>query len=199
VSSYDPEISSNRDLPDYELADVQVVTGRAQVGAMFHPLRGLLLNLLLERAATVAEMATATGRPPSTVAYHVGVLVDAGLFKVVSTRKVRGVVERSYGRTARIFYVGQTDPGVSIPTSNPLQDAAVEVAQALAEDRVRSLHRHATIPDHRAGEFWGAVMELASDFSATTRQGETSYAFVAALYPADYPALPPRANRAKKR
>jgi hypothetical protein len=191
-------MSSNRALPDYELDDIHVVTGRTQVRAMFHPLRGLLLDLLLERAATVAEMATAAGRPPSTVAYHVGVLVDAGLFKVVSTRKVRGVVERSYGRAARIFYVGRVDPGVAMPTSNPLQRAAVEATPALAEDRVRSLHRHARIPHDRAGEFWEAVMELAHDFSASPRQGDTSYAFIAALYPADYPTLPERATTAEE-
>jgi DNA-binding transcriptional ArsR family regulator len=185
-------MSSNRALPDYELDDVHVVTGRAQVRAMFHPLRGLLLDLLLERAATVAEMAAATSRPPSTVAYHVGVLVDAGLLRVVSTRKVRGVVERSYGRTARVFYVGRTEPGVTVPASNPLRAAAAEAAPAAAEDRVRSLHRHARIPDDRVREFWAAVMELAQDFSASARGGDTTYAFVAALYPADYPALPER-------
>lgn len=161
---------------------------------MFHPLRGLLLDLLLERGATVAEMATAADRPPSTVAYHVGVLVDAGLLKVVSTRKVRGVIERTYGRTARIFYVGQTDPGVTATSPNPLQVAAVEAEASLAEDRVRSVHRHARIPDERAGEFWEAVMQLARDFSGSTRTGDASYAFVAALYPADYPTLPDRAT-----
>lgn len=187
-------MSSNRELPDYELDDVHVVTGRAEIRAMFHPLRGLLLELLLERAATVAEMALATERPPSTIAYHVGVLVDAGLFKVVGTRKVRGVIERSYGRTARIFYVGQTEPGAEVPATNPLQDAAIEAASAVAEDRVRSLHRHARIPHERAGEFWKAVMDLAHDFSASARTGASTYAFVAALYPADFPTLPERAN-----
>lgn len=184
---------SNRELPDYELDDFRVVTGRAQVRAMFHPLRGLLLDLLLERAATVAEMAVAAGRPPSTVAYHVRVLVEAGLFRVVSTRQVRGVVERTYGRTARVFYVGQTEPGIAVPVSNPLQEAAVEAAPATARDQVRSLHRHARIPHERAGEFWEAVMHLAQDFSGTARSGTDSYAFVAALYPADYPTLPDRA------
>jgi DNA-binding transcriptional ArsR family regulator len=186
-------MSSNRQAPDYELLDVEVVTGRAQVRAMFHPLRGLLLDLLLERAATVADMAVAIGRPPSTVAYHVGVLVDAGLFKVVSIRKVRGVIERTYGRTARIFYVGRTDPGVAVPTSNPLHNAALEAAPAVDHDQLRALHRHARISDDRVGEFWEAVMDLAQDFSATTRTGADSYAFVAALYPADHPTLPERA------
>ena len=57
---------------------------------------------------------------------------------------------------------------------------------------MRSLHRHARIPQDRVGEFWEAVMELAHDFSASARHGDGSYAFVAALYPADYPTLPER-------
>jgi hypothetical protein len=58
------------------------------------------LDLVLERAATINELATAVDQPPSTVAYHVGVLVKTGLFKIVRTRKVRAIDERFYGRTA---------------------------------------------------------------------------------------------------
>ena len=157
-----------------------------------------MLDLLLERGATVAEMAVAAGRPPSTVAYHVGVLVDAGLLKVVSTRKVRGVVERTYGRSARIFYVGHTEQGVDVPATNPLHDAAIETALARERDQVRSLHRHARIPHDRAGEFWNAVMALAHDFSGSPRTGSDTYAFVAALYPADYPTLPQQAQQTEE-
>src|ERR1700759_1230428 len=93
-------------LPDYELDDLAVVTEPAVLRALFDPLRGTLLDLVLERAATVAELATAVGRPKSTVAHHVHVLVDAGMLKVVRTRRVRAIDERWYGRAARIFYVG---------------------------------------------------------------------------------------------
>lgn len=182
-------MSSNRALPDYELDDVRVVTGTPQLRAMFHPLRSTLLELLLERAATVAELAAATKRPPSTIAYHVNVLGDAGLLTVVRTRRVRGVIERSYGRTARIFYVGQVADQV-VTTTNTLADAAMESAPAHEQDRMRAVHRHARIPHSRAAEFWEAVMELAQDFSASRRRGDTTYAFVAALYPAEFPSLP---------
>jgi hypothetical protein len=40
---------------------------------------------MLERAASVPEMATAVQRPRSTVAHHVNVLVDAGLVRVIRT------------------------------------------------------------------------------------------------------------------
>jgi hypothetical protein len=54
----------------------------------------------------VAELAAAVQRPKSTVAHHVNVLVEAGMLRVVRTRRVRAIDERYYGRTARTFYVG---------------------------------------------------------------------------------------------
>src|SRR6478752_10463797 len=93
-------------LPDYELPDTVELTTPAQLRAIADPLRSSLLDLVLERAATVAELATAVGRPRSTVAHHVGVLLDAGMLRVVRTRRVRAIDERYYGRTGRLFRVG---------------------------------------------------------------------------------------------
>src|SRR3954454_21586505 len=92
--------------PDYELADRMALTSPAQVKAIGHPLRTTILQLLHERAATVTELAAAVERPKSTVAHHVKVLREAGLVRVVRTRRVRAIEERLYGRTARMFYVG---------------------------------------------------------------------------------------------
>src|SRR5258705_11686263 len=97
-------------VPDYDLADDMVVTGPVQLRAMADALRSTLLDLLLERAATVGELASAVGRPKSTVAHHVNVLVDAGMLRVVRTRRVRAIDERYYGRTARLFRVGAVNP-----------------------------------------------------------------------------------------
>src|SRR6266571_8276119 len=92
--------------PDYELADRIALTEPSQVKALSHPLRNTILGLRHERAATITELAAAVERPKSTVAYHVKVLAQAGLVQVVRTRRVRAIVERFYGRTARMFYVG---------------------------------------------------------------------------------------------
>ncbi len=178
--------------PDYDLDDRRTVTDRRSVTAMFHPLRSTVLDLLLERAATVNELAAAVDRPPSSVAYHVGVLVDAGLLRVVRTRRIRAVDERFYGRTARIFLVGATDPDVDahLTATNPLADAANEAEGAHRGDDLRCIHRHARIPDDVVEEFWDEVLSLADRFSSTARSGDDTFAFVAAVYPSDSPALP---------
>src|SRR5215472_3200860 len=91
--------------PDYELVERIALDRPEQVKALSHPLRTAILGLLHERAATVSELASAVGRPKSTVAHHVKVLAENGLVRVVRTRRVRAIEERFYGRTARLFYV----------------------------------------------------------------------------------------------
>jgi len=188
-------MSSNPQIPDYDLPDSVEVSTPAQLRAIADPLRTALLDLVLERAATVAELAAAVNRPKSTVAHHVGVLVRAGMLRVVRTRRVRAIDERFYGRTARIFYVGVVNqPGDSRPpaSTNNLSLAAAEAVPAHDADALRAIIRHARIPRERATEFWERVFQLIDEFMQLPRSGDTVYGFVAGLYPTSYPTLPER-------
>lgn len=182
-------------VPDYELADTIELTTAAQVRAISDELRTTLLGLLHERAATVTELASAVNRPKSTVAHHVNVLVDAGLLRVVRTKRVRAIDERYYGRTARMFYVGlgERGDGDTLPLDfNDFEVAAKESASAFESHQLRSLIRHARIAPEQAREFWQRVAELVHEFDQLPRSGETMYGFTVGLYPTtDYPVLPP--------
>jgi DNA-binding transcriptional ArsR family regulator len=181
-------------IPDYDLADRLVVTAPAQLRAMADPLRATILDLLLERAATVAELAAAVQRPKSTVAHHVNVLVEAGMLRIVRTRRVRAIDERYYGRTAGVFYVGVVNRPGEDPTTvhaNALSVAAAESVPAHEADQLRTILRHARIPAERAAEFWERVVDaLTREFAQQPRSGDTVYGFAAGLYPTDYPTLP---------
>ncbi|GAQ59988.1 ArsR/SmtB family transcription factor [Streptomyces scabiei] len=186
-------MSNNARLPDYDLADVTEVTAPHQLRALAHPLRNAILELLLERAATVSELAAELGRPRSTVAHHVSALADAQLLKVVRTRRVRAIEERYYGRTARIFRVGTIGPaeGDAPPyCNNDLATAATESAPAHQADQLSSIVRHVRIPRERAREFWLRVLDLADEYTQLPRGGAVVYGFAAGLYPTDHPALP---------
>jgi DNA-binding transcriptional ArsR family regulator len=180
-------------IPDYEIADTVEVGTAAQLRAIADPLRMTLLDLVHERAATVAELAEAVGRPKSTVAHHVSVLVEAGLIRVVRTRRVRAIDERFYGRTGRTIYVsvrrrpGDTGTPVCI---NGLSVAAAESVPAHEADDLRTTLRHARIPPERAAAFWQRVEALTREFAQLPREGDTVYGFVAGLYPTDHPTLP---------
>src|SRR6476660_6524024 len=142
-------MSSNPSPRGYDLADRLALTTPAQVRAIGNPLRTTILGLLHERAATVTEMATAVGRPKSTVAYHVGLLHETGLVRVVRTRRVRAIEERYFGRTARMFYVGVGEGAGSetLPLDfNDFDVAARESQEAYQAHRLWSFIRHARIP-----------------------------------------------------
>ncbi len=180
--------------PDYELADRIALTAPSQVKAIGHPLRTTILGLLHERAATVSELATAVGRPKSTVAHHVKVLVDAGLLQVVRTRRVRAIEERFYGRTARMFYVGveRDADGEDMPRDfNDFEVAARESAAAFRDGKLWGFIRHARISEGQASAFWERMAELVAEFDHLPRSGETMYGFAVGVYPTDQPTLPP--------
>ncbi|RZU72877.1 helix-turn-helix protein [Micromonospora kangleipakensis] len=186
-------MSSNTQIPDYDLPDTVEVSTPAQLRAIADPLRTTILDLVLERAATVAELATAVDRPKSTVAHHVNVLLKAGMLRVVRTRRVRAIDERFYGRTGRTIHVGvvRRPGGTTTPVCiNGLSVAAAESVPAHEADALYTTVRHARIPRESAAQFWRRVEALIQEFTELPRSGDTVYGFVAGLYPTDHPVLP---------
>jgi len=185
-------LPGDREPPDYELADRIALTRPAQVKAIGHSLRTTILGLLHERAATVSELAAAVDRPKSTVAHHVKVLGEAGLVRVVRTRRVRAVRERFYGRTARMFYVTvERDSGDEVPRDfNDFEVAARESAAAYENGKLWGFIRHARIAEAEASEFRERMAELVAEFDRLPRSGETVYGFAVGVYPTDHPTLP---------
>src|SRR4029453_12578256 len=183
-------MSVNEQIPDYDLDEMVVVTAPAQLRALADPLRATLLELLLERAATDSEMARAVQRPKSTVDYHVNQLLEAGLLRVVRTRRVRAIEERYYGRVARTIYIGvltSPDDKQIVQAVNGLAQAAAEAAPAHAADDLRCTLVHARIPIEEVRTFWAEVQELARRFAQIPRSGDQVYGFTAGLYPPHRP------------
>lgn len=181
--------------PGHELADRLVLTRAEQVRALGHPLRTTILGLLTERAASVAELAAATGRPKGTVAHHVDVLARAGLLQVVRTRRVRAVEERFYGRAARTVTIA-VEGHEHLPIDQ--NDFAVAAAESLGAESQRMLWsfiRHARIEADQAEEFWTRIRDLVEEFDRLPRRGASTYGLAVGIYPIDgYPRLPPSAD-----
>ena len=179
--------------PDYDLAERIALTRPSQVKAIGHPLRTTILGLVHERAASITELASALGRPKSTIAHHVKVLTEAGLVQVVRTRRVRAIQERFYGRTARMFYVevDRSADGEGMPRDfNDFEVAARESAAAYRDGKLWGFIRHARISEAQASEFWERMAELVAEFDRLPRSGDTMYGFAIGVYPTDHPTLP---------
>ncbi len=176
-------------VPDYDLEPSVTADTPQQLKAIAEPVRGLILDLVLERAASVTDLAAALDRPKSSVAYHVDVLVDAGLLQVVRTRKVRAIDERFYGRTGRTIIVGNSPTPEGAVRQNFLAEAQAEATVNEPGD-MRATLRHARIPAEHADAFFERIAQLADDFTRLPRSGDTVFGLVAAIYRTGHPTLP---------
>lgn len=173
--------------PDYELDDYVMADTPEALKALGDPTRTLILSMLLERAATTTHLAEAIDKPKGTVGYHLKVLEDAGLVHVVRTRPVRAMTEKYYGRTGRtIVYKGQPGDKKLFMLQEAMDEARLDDESALPMFTIRRIR----LDEQRAVEFSQRILELAEEFVALPRSGDTVYGFVAGLYPTDHPVLP---------
>lgn len=176
--------------PDYPLAESLEITEPEQYKALFEPTRSEIVSLLLERAATTAELAETLDRPKGTVGHHLKTLEKAGLVTVVRTKQVRALTAKYYGRTARVFYFHRTHDAAAEPGRTAEQIAGEAAQVPSGTDLPTSLTlRYARISAERAEEWILRLHELVGEFSVQPREGQTTYAMVAGIYPTSRPPL----------
>ncbi len=67
------------------------------------PLRSRILDLLRAQVQTAKELAQTLNLSPKKLYYHLKLLEERGLIRIVSTRIVSGIIEKSYRATAYLF------------------------------------------------------------------------------------------------
>lgn len=165
---------------DYDLADRVDADTSARLKALGDPLRRLILDLVLERAMSVTELAERVGRPRGSVAHHVDTLVEAGLLQVVRTRKVRAMEERFYGRVARTIYFPDDAHADDVPFFAEARELYDDTAPPGTPGMFTM--RAVRIPDERAAEFVERLEALALEFSKAPRGGQHEYAMLLGLF-----------------
>jgi DNA-binding transcriptional ArsR family regulator len=119
-------------ITDYEAEDTLVVSRPEQLRALGATPRVAIIRLLREGARSISELSKDLKMPKGTVGHHVKVLEEAGLVRVVQTRRVRALTEKYYGRVARLFlYQAEEAPDAVPPLgAAALREAADEVERA---------------------------------------------------------------------
>ncbi len=172
---------------DYEIEDEVIAGSPEALRALGSETRLLILDLLLDRAATTSQLAGALDIPKGTVGYHLKVLEKVGLVHIVRTAKVRAMTEKYYGRIGRTIVVGgvagDEDPLHIIHSA--LRDVRHVEGEALPMITVR----RARIPAEKAAEYAEALAKLAAEFSEEPRAGDRVYGMLAAVYPTDLPTF----------
>ncbi len=160
-----------------------VVDSPAQFKALGHPLRHRLVNVLRQRPATLAQLATALGSTKGTIGYHVKVLLDAGLLRAAGTRTVRGGTEQYFEPT-----------GGYRPRLPGTGAAEFLIRAALAELRPggpeQTVLSHIRLTPAQADELIERLAAVAHE-RPTEEDGSEPYGLLLSLYRADIPRLPP--------
>jgi DNA-binding transcriptional ArsR family regulator len=172
--------------PDYDLQDQLELDRPEQLRALSHPLRYLLLGTLLQRAATISHLAEALGQNKGNISHHLKVLEEAGLVRVVRTRRVQGGTERYWGRTAWMLHLG----GDTAATGLILRLTAAELLPLHPDAPGEFGALRTRLSAEQVEAFSKRLLELAREFDATDTPGEPVYGLVFALAQADVPTLP---------
>lgn len=172
---------------DYEIDDAVVASTNAQLKAVADDTRMDILNLLMERAATVSQIAEVLDKPKGTVGYHAKVLEDAGLIRIVRTNKVRAMTEKYYGRTGRTIMLEN-----SLAPDDPMwfvNDALRGMQEVEGDPLPMFTSRVARIPVEKAVEFSERILDLAEEFLSLPRSGDTVFGFLSGVFPTDHPTF----------
>lgn len=147
--------------------------------------RGRIVLLLRERAASTTELAAALGAPKGTVGHHVKVLERAGLIRVVATRRVRAVTERYYGRVARLFVMPADDlgRGESLAAMMLRQGADELPAKAPDPTLMSAGLVHARLRPVQARRIIRRLDKLIVDFRALDDPAGEPFGFAVGVYP----------------
>ena len=169
---------------DYDAADTLVVSDPAQLRALADEVRGRIVSLIREQAASATELAELLEMPKGTVGHHLKVLERARLVHVVRTRRVRAVTEKYYGRVARLFLFKSADEqydelvyGVG---ATGLRVAAAELAAA-PEVAMHALLRIRLGPTD-VKRFNRRLDRLVEDMRAAERADGEAWGLATALY-----------------
>lgn len=114
------------------------VTTLQQLKTLSDPLRVDMLELILNEARTVKQIATQLGLPPTKLYYHMNALETAGFARVVQTRVKSGIIEKYYRRAARTFLVDPKLFAAHLEPNGRQAELLASVFQATADDVRRS-------------------------------------------------------------
>ncbi|XVV07206.1 ArsR/SmtB family transcription factor [Actinosynnema sp. CA-248983] len=147
-----------------------------QFKALSHPLRQRLLFALGREPATISQLAVSLGAQKGNVGHHLKVLREAGLVRVVETRRVRGGTEQYYQRAAKRMSYSSSP----VEHTQAIFGAVAEEVSRAAEQPLVVL-RHLRLTREVAARMTKALQDIV-DEAQDAGEGEAVHGVMVALY-----------------
>jgi DNA-binding transcriptional ArsR family regulator len=159
--------------------DVVRLSTDEQLRAVNNLVRHRIIRLLRDGPATITQIADKLGVAKGSSSYHVRLLERAGVVRVVSTRKVRGVTERYYALAAR--RIEMPDPAQGEP--DVLMRQVVADLEAAPFDPARMVRlQNARLGPAKFAEFADRLEALMDELNAASEPEEGAVALAVALF-----------------
>lgn len=166
-------------MPDEPLEDAVYVTTTEQLRAVNNLVRHRILAVLRDGPATITQVAERLGLAKGSSSYHMRLLERAGLIRVLSTRKVRGVFERYYGHTARKIIL--PDPVEGQPDVL-MRHALADLEQAPVGGQRFVRLTHSRISEEKFAEFEARLAKLTDELKEESDPGTPMVTLAIALF-----------------
>jgi hypothetical protein len=177
-------ISTCREIVPMEPVEEFVISDVDMLKLITHPLRLQLLGQF-KRPRTVKETAAELDVVPTKLYYHVNLLEERGLLRVVDTQIVSGIIEKRYQVAARRYRVD--DNMLSGGAEDERFDALIGSFFQMAHDEIRQSMRAGLVDlRDRSKPHHGTLARL--DFCLTAEQAEGLYGRLEAVIE-EYQAL----------
>lgn len=179
-----------------------------------------ILYLLGEAPKTAKQIAKALGLPQTKLYYHLNLLEEHGLIRVVGTRVVSGIIEKHYRARAYLFRVDRSMLAVGssegAEAADLLMDALLDATKREAHASIRAgmidlspdaprhrrlvLERRALyLRPERAQEFYDRLAALTKEFAeepaADDARDLLSYSLLLMLFPNEACEIPDPRDR----
>ena len=207
---------------EFQPADKLTVTSLETVKVLSDPLRLQILEQMLGQPVTVKQLAAELKIPQTKLYYHINMLEEHGLVRVVSTRVVSGIIEKQYWVTAYSIDLDRTlfaSPGgrgiseevngllqtmfdgVRIDLNKSVEAGLVDLARLTNDEEregsqmvlVRTL---AHVPEDRVEELYRKMNDLVKEFHScdTDSPDAPVHGLMVVMFPTTH-KLYPKKNR----
>ncbi len=190
------------DLPDLApIAEVLELGDLTLLDDLTHPVRGALLRRLGE-PASVAEVAAQLDVPVTRLYHHVHRLTEAGLIRVVATRRSGSATQSRYQVVARSIRLSpelvEGDPRAAARATAALFDVARHEFERFVEadtserfrERSELVLGELTLPPHRVEDLLTRLRDIAEEFRSEPSPESIRMTMLLAAFPEPEPGGP---------
>jgi DNA-binding transcriptional ArsR family regulator len=212
------KIMNDHQAEQFEPAAEQVITRLETLKVFSDPLRSRILDLLRTDPSTVKRLAAELNVSPKKLYYHVNLLEQHELIRVVSTRVVSGIIEKQYRAGAYLFLF---DKSLLVGTASAEEALDATIAMMFDTTRIQLEHgiesgvvdtsddapierslllnwNLSRMPPEQAEAFYKRLRDLLEEFHAFGFDDKDSDAQAYRLFVSLFPVRRPPARSAPK-